>query len=143
MTGRTRLLGLYVQGTSAVVEWGRSDCSTWPAQWVAEATGRPVEWPVYASEDDARALITAAGGLVPLWRDVARATCLRERDAAVEAPVCGDIGVITTRRFGPCGVIFGPLSGVGDGPWLAYWRAEGGARPIAVRRATILAAWEV
>lgn len=143
MSDRVRLLGRYVEATPAAVEWGASDCSTWPAQWVAEITGRTVLWPAYASEDEARELIAGAGGLPSLWRGVARGCGLRERDVALEAPSCGDVGIMDTRRFGPCGVIFGPLAGVGGGPWLAYWRADRGARPIAVRRSAILAVWEV
>lgn len=140
---RGALLAAYVRATRGPVVWGVSDCSTWPAQWVAEATGREVRWPAYASEDEARTMMADAGGLVPLWRDVAESAGLRERDPALEAPAPGDVGVMLTRRFGDVGVIFGPLAGVPAGPWLAYWRSEDGARPISIRRATLRAVWEV
>lgn len=139
---RTELLAAYVRGTHGPAVWGLSDCSTWPAQWVSEARGCEVRWPEYDTERDAAEMVAAAGGLVPLWREVAGAVGLRERDVAREAPRPGDVGVILTRRFGDVGVIFAPPE-VSDGPWLAYWRAETGVRPISVRRSTILAAWEV
>lgn len=142
MTPREKLLGAYVRETTGPVTWGTSDCSTWPAQWVAEVTGRTIEWPLYASEAEAEALIADAGGLVPLWRDVAVRSGLRERDVR-EAPEPGDVGVIGTRRLGDVGVVFGLLAGVGEGPWLTYWRSEEGVRRMSVRRHSIRAMWEV
>lgn len=141
---RQRLLAAYTDATQGRAPvWGRDDCSTWPAQWVAEVTGRVVEWPAYETEDQAWDLIAAGGGLVPLWRDVAGAAGLRERDVALEGPQCGDVGIILTRTLGDVGVIFGTMAGLGNGPWLVWLRADTGARPMSVRRSTILAAWEV
>lgn len=138
-------LGERLRATVAAVKdrpvtWGVDDCTTWPAQWTVDVTGRTLpQWPDYASEAEARALIDAAGGLVPLWDEAARALRVPVRH---EAPEPGDVGVILTGRHGPVGVIFGH-GGV------AFWRSSsadgtrGGVHALTPRRVTLVRAWAV
>lgn len=75
--------------------WGQDDCSTFPADWILDQSGRDpmAEWRgAYDSESGADALIDEAGGLVqlfargidPIWR-------------RVDEPSEGAVGVVTLR----------------------------------------------
>jgi len=85
------------------VEWGRDDCSAVCALWARE-NGFDIHLPHYTSQDEAHAIIDAAGGLMAVWDEVTLEGDLPERDGA---PELGDVGIIDTRRFGPIGVIWG------------------------------------
>jgi hypothetical protein len=85
----------------AEVIWGTSDCTRWAANWAEAEIGRRLGLPRYTSEEEARALIAAAGGLLPLWeRETAMAGVFQTRD-----PQLGDVGLIDTRLYGPIAVI--------------------------------------
>ncbi len=111
--------------------WGVDDCSAWAATWVALETGRAPRLPAYATADEARRLIAAAGGLAPLWRKALDPLGLAETGA----PVSGDVGVIRA-AIGEVGVIFA------EGGFV-FWRAQRGALCLAPRPETIVAAWTV
>jgi hypothetical protein len=115
------------------VQWGADDCSMLCAQWIADETGREIDWPAYDSREEAHALIDAAGGLVNVWEPCVRALALEVR---FDLPEIGDVGIIATHTFGDVGVIF--LHG-----GAAMWRADRGIRVIAPRRHTIVRAWRV
>lgn len=95
------------------VEWGVDDCSAWCAAWARDC-GHEVHLPAYASEDEAHALIDAAGGLVNVWDDVCASAGVCER---IGDPQIGDVGIIPTNRFGPVGVIWADNG-------LACWRLK-------------------
>lgn len=53
-------------------EWGASDCSTFPADWILAQSGRdPMDaWRgAYVSESEANELIAQSGGLIPLFAE--------------------------------------------------------------------------
>ena len=117
------------------VVWGQSDCSTWPARWVADITERDVTYPAYASREQADEAIAAAGGLDALWRMVAAEVGLAAIALPAEEPELGDIGLVRTRAFGVVGGVFG--RGV------FFWRADPGVRALTIRPSTLVAAWRV
>ncbi len=110
---------------------GVDDCSAWAATWVALETGRAPRLPAYATADEARRLIAAAGGLAPLWCQALAPLGLAETGA----PALGDVGVIDTSR-GAVGVIFA------EGGFV-FWRALRGALCLMPRPGSIVAAWHV
>ena len=134
MTRAERLKAAIEALTDIPIEWGVSDCSTWPAQWVADVTGREFDWPAYSSQDEAEAMIAAAGGLLPLWEAVARTAGIRRRYELL--PTLGAIGIIRTHGHGDVGGVFA------DGGVLC-WRAAWGVHLIAPRQNAVVAIWEV
>jgi len=114
--------------------YGVDDCSAWPAQWVANITGRTLDMPVWHSRAEAEAMMDDAGGLMPIWDQV-----LGPAGFGVRAgmPRFGDVGVIKTFGFRDVGVIFCELGS-------AAWRAHrGGVRFLAPRHHTILKVWAI
>lgn len=134
MSRAERLKAAVIALADVPVEWGVSDCSTWPAQWVADITGREFDWPAYSGQAEAEAMIARAGGLLPLWENVAQAAGLVRRHDFM--PALGDVGIIRTRGYGEVGGVFA------DGGVLC-WRASWGVHLIAPRRQTVVAIWEV
>lgn len=110
------------------VQWGVDDCTAVAAQWLGD-NGVSVQLPLYHSQEEAHAIIEAAGGLVALWDRY-----LGDVSVRFDEPRLGDIGIIDTRRFGPIGVI------VGKGG-ICCWRKEGGFFWIAPRN--YLKVWAV
>lgn len=127
---KDRLAAFLASFEDKPVEWGRDDCTACPALWLRE-NGFDVRLPEYRSRDEAHALITAAGGLVPLWGQYLSGTGVGPRYGA---PELGDIAIIETRLLGDVGVI------VGAGG-LCCWRKEGGFFWLAPR--TYLQIWAV
>lgn len=82
--------------------WGEDDCSAAPARWVAEETGRVVDYPVYSSEAEALALKQEAGGLAPIWEDRLGRVGMFER---FDEPRLGDVAIVDTRLYGEIGGI--------------------------------------
>lgn len=113
------------------VTWGPDgdDCSQLPLQWVVGWRERmtgicpDVDAPVYATRDEAQAVIAAAGGLVAVWEPICRALGLAPLGPA-DVPEVGDVGVFKT-SLGEVGGIF-----VHGGAIL--WRHEKGWRIIDV-----------
>lgn len=116
---RLRAFVAGVQGKDA--SW--DECSTWPAQWVADEIGRAFDWPDYGSEEEGRAIVEAAGGLAGLWGQVARQIGLHE--ISVDRPSLGDVGIIETTRWGQVGGIFCWGGGI-------FVRSQVGASAIGV-----------
>lgn len=129
MSDREAMLRAYMEAAGPVV-WGESDCCAFVAGWIAIATGRTLRLPKYASQDEALALIKAAGGLVPLCERVLAPLHL----APTATPGLGDIGVVRL-SIGDRGAIF-----AADG--IALLRREP-AGCVFMRPKTILAAWAV
>lgn len=118
----------FIEKSDAPYEWGVSDCSTWPAQWLSEEFGVKVDIPEYGSKEEAHRLIDKAGDLCSIWRPLARDAGLLR----VHHPDAGDVGIVQFRSY-QVGVIF-----VSDR--IAYWRAEKGA--IAIDGlAALVCAW--
>lgn len=61
------------------------DCSAWPARWAGVAH----RMPPYETDEEAEAIVAAAGGLVAMWE-----RCIDDALARVDAPQAGDIGII-------------------------------------------------
>jgi len=102
MTRAKRLQALAESYDGVPASW--DECSIFPAQWIADERGIEVPWPAYDSEEEGRALIHEAGGLVHVWEDVAKAIGFPERR---DEPVrLGDVGVIRTSRHDQIGGIF-------------------------------------
>jgi hypothetical protein len=84
--------------------WGRADCCTFAADWVAAATGldpgRCVRG-LYSSADEANALIAERGGLTQLVAE--------EMDrlgfARTRVPISGDVGLVIVPAVGATGAI--------------------------------------
>lgn len=51
--------------------FGHSDCAPWVARWVTRATGRRVPIPVYDDIAGSVRVVREAGGLKPLFMDIA------------------------------------------------------------------------
>lgn len=81
------------------------ECSTWPARWVAEITGREFDWPCFPDEGAMREYLNAIGGLPNLWSGVASRLGIPE--IGIDEPLIGDVGIIETQRSGLVGGIFG------------------------------------
>lgn len=131
---RAERLRTYIEETAGKpAEWGlrKSDCTSWPAQWVERERGIDLRLPDYHDEAGARAMAAAAGGLVALWCTNLSRSSIRETDV----PQPGDVGVIEM-SFGASGCIFG-CGGV------AFVRGRNGAVAIRPRRATILASFAI
>lgn len=90
MTDRMARLKAHVEACSGPPVIGVDDCGPWVARWIEIETGKKVDFPKYATPQEAYALAAAVGGLVnlvepllaniPLWR--------------IETPVYGDVGII-------------------------------------------------
>lgn len=127
---------------------GFDECSTWPAQWVANETGRAFDWPVFAARADMDTYIAEAGGLVAVWDRFARIVAVPERYVTDEAAV-GDVGIIETSG--------GRVGGIFSHHGVFCWRAENGVNLIGVggrsfpmrtvegweRRPVVVKAWQV
>ncbi len=99
---------------------GGDDCTTFCASWVAEALGAdPAERlrGTYATQEEAHAILVAAGGLVPFMTSHLQPLGYERIDApqdgdigAVLAPVGseGDFKEIGAVRFGPLWAVLGP-----------------------------------
>ncbi|WP_146149162.1 hypothetical protein [Nitratireductor sp. StC3] len=107
-------------------EWGVDDCSTMPAQWVAETTGKEFDWPAYSTKEEAIELTEAWGGLVNIWDHVARQIGLK---AVFGEPEPGDVGVIQSDQ--------GPVGGIWLPNHVIMRRAEMGVRVHWVRPYTV------
>lgn len=114
------------------VEWGVDDCSTLPAQWVAEVTRREFDWPFYDTEEEAARIIADAGGLVEVWKPITRKLGLVERH---DTPEIGDIGIIDTS--------LGHVGGIWLHGQTFIWRAEEGVRVLGVRSHRIVKSWQI
>lgn len=126
--------------------WGVDDCSTWPAQWVKQETGRAIVLPAFSDRATAHQLIDAAGGLAKVWTAIADALGLQYRG---DRPEVGDVGIISLPSWhrppnlplwkpAHVGGIFGP----GASPTFA-WRAVNGVRLLHPHRESIVASWSV
>ncbi len=128
------LLSAYVARAAAQTwEWGRADCTLWPADWVREATGIDPAARIrglYADGAGARRIIRAAGGLPALIGAEMKHHGFR----GTTAPQAGDVGIVhvTDRKiigairlprwwvaFGASGLIGGDFEPV------ACWRILG------------------
>lgn len=75
-------------------QWGQDDCSLWLADWYMHVTGRPDPAAhlrgVYSTEEEKRAVVETAGGIIPLVAGIAEgAGCVRVRQ-----PSEGCIGIV-------------------------------------------------
>ena len=130
---RGEMLGALVEGLKGKpCTYGVDDCSMLPAQWVADVTGREIDWPAYASREEAERMIDAAGGLVNVWLPVVRSLGLVER---FDVPEIGDIGIIETSQ--------GHVGGIWLHARTFIWRAEMGVRVLGVRPHRIVKVWQV
>jgi hypothetical protein len=96
--------------------YGRSDCTATPCRWV-QRLGHRVLLPVYASKEEARAIIAGHGSLVSAWDHFLSRADVHERQGD---PQLGDVAVIDTRLHGQIGGI------LAQGGILAIRRDEGG-----------------
>ncbi|ORE90187.1 hypothetical protein ATO13_23166 [Stappia sp. 22II-S9-Z10] len=106
MTRADRLRDFVASWDDVPVEYGASDCSIVPAIWAARETDKRIEWPDYASEAEAAALVEDAGGLANVWREVAEGAGFAAHRIGAEVPGLGDIGIVDTRTLGQVGGIF-------------------------------------
>jgi Domain of unknown function (DUF6950) len=114
--------------------YGENDCSMFPAQWVADITGKELNLPFYDNREAAMDLITKAGGLVNVWSEILEPCGFQQR---FDVPDYGDIGVVETRKFGDVGVIFLDFG-------IACWRTESGKVALFTpRMKTILKMWRI
>jgi hypothetical protein len=130
LSARTRRLKAHVARIAGKpCQWGVDDCTRWAADWVEQERGIDLQLPAYTGEEQARALIARAGGLLPLWAGrLARAGIFE-----TASPSYGDVGLVETKA-GPVGLIFAH-----DG--IGVWRAEVGATLLRPRR--LLKAWSI
>ena len=112
------------------VEWGVDDCSAWAGAWVEKERGINLGLPAYRGEEQARAMIEKAGGLVNIWARLAMLAGIPETDA----PQYGDVGLVETRMLGPVGVIVTHQG-------ICAWRAANGLTFIRPRK--FLKVWAV
>lgn len=117
------------------VEFGVDDCTILAAQWVADITGREIDWPAYSTRGEAERIIEDAGGLVKVWAPVVRKLGLMERSPQFDVPQIGDVGIIETS--------VGHVGGIWLHGQTFLWRAELGVRIIGVRTHRIVKAWQV
>lgn len=82
------------------VEWGRDDCSAWPARWLELSRGVTVPLPRYSTRQGAMAL--KERGLLELWSDALLTAGVPVRFAD---PQPGDVALIETRTMGLVGCI--------------------------------------
>ena len=123
---RAERLRAYVEATKGKpVNWGVDDCSPWAAQWVADLTGRDIDWPVYSSEEEVVRIIEEAGSLLALWEPVTRSLGLQPIIALGDEPRLGDVGIVESSR--------GQVGGIFAAAGSFCWRAARGVR--------ILPAW--
>jgi hypothetical protein len=112
------------------VVWGVDDCTAWAAKWAELSTGKPIQLPVYSSQDEAHEIIDNAGGLVELiTKYLGFAQIYGE-------PTIGDIAVIETGKSGLVTVLM-LQNGV------AAWRTDKGVRLFRVRQKHIKAYWKI
>ncbi|MBB4242372.1 DUF6950 family protein [Rhizobium tropici] len=117
---------------------GRSgdDCLMFCASWVWHVTGRdPVEEfrGTYSSEDEAREILTAHGGMIALVDAVAMKAGIRRTDD----PQTGDIGIIRAPSW-----LGGKLTEIGAIKFGPVWACLGPAGVVG-KKAECLAAWSV
>lgn len=124
------------------VTWGRDDCSMFPAAWlkhfateIRRQRWRGLTIPAYNSEEEANALIEAAGGLVNVWDAIATDARLMPIDPM--EVLAGDIGIVRMSHLGPQGCIFVKY-GVG-----AMVRRSPGTHTIGMRRQHIMRAYRL
>lgn len=103
---------------------GFDACSTWPAQWVANETGREFDWPAFADRAEMDAYVEAAGGLVGVWERFAAVIGVPQR-YDIDAAGVGDVGIIETSDGRVVGGIF-TFGGV------FCWRSDLGVNMIGV-----------
>lgn len=128
---RAERLRAYVDAAQAEpVVWGVSDCSAWPAAWVAQETGRKVPLPRYGSREDAHAIIGKAGGLVHVWTAIAQRVGL----STTQSPALGDVGVVALSDR--------DIGGIFAHDGILFVRTDAG-RVIGLRPKKILAAWSL
>lgn len=84
------------------VVWGESDCSSWPAKWLATELNLPAIPHRYSDRDGALAYINERGGLLGLWDDWLAEQGISERFGE---PQLGDVAIIDTRLYGHIGGI--------------------------------------
>lgn len=106
-----------LQRHEAPLVWGVNDCARFAADAVAHYGYRRLDLPTYASEDDARALIEAGGGL--------EALVTRELGPPIH-PKDTRIGDTVLTAFPQTG----PMLGVADPPWFWVRAARGGFIPL-------------
>lgn len=128
MTRADRLRAYVDAAQNEPVVWGESDCSAWPARWVAQELGRPVMMPRYRSREEAHALIARAGSLFNLWRDMAARLGVFQTNE----PKLGDVGLVAFSDrdvggiFAHGGILLvrtdaGSISGLGPRKIIAAW----------------------
>lgn len=130
MTRAERLRAYVDAAQTEPLVWGKSDCSAWPAAWVAQETGRKVPLPPYGSRADAHAIIGKAGGLVNVWSAMAQQVGL----LTTPQPVLGDVGVVALSDR--------DIGGIFAHDGILYVRTDAG-RVIGLRPKKILAAWSL
>lgn len=127
MTRAERLQAFVKAAEAEPIVWGKTDCCSWPAQWVKDETGRALSLPTYKSRDEAQALIRTAGSLLAIIDPIMAGF------ARTDVPVLGDVGVIALSDR-DVGVIFA------EGGF-AVWRGDRGSAFIKPRN--VLAAWTI
>lgn len=83
-------------------EWGASDCTSVPVEWINEECGTNIRMPEYHDRESAHAIIASYGGLANAWASMASQHGVRERFGE---PELGDVAVIDTRLYGQIGGI--------------------------------------
>lgn len=111
--------------------WGQTDCILTGADWVRAVEGwDPAEGyrGAYADEDEAKALLTASGGLAAMIQG-------RMRRETIAHPRAGDVGVVVVRGLNGRSEVTAICTG-------ARWAAKspGG---LWIGRAECVAAWRV
>lgn len=100
-----RLKEFLVKAASVPFNFGEWDCAMTLANWVREQTGidpAPDLRGTYQTDEEWKAIVEAAGGMVYLVRCLA----LKAGLVPIVYPQRGDIGVIEVPRLGDVGAIF-------------------------------------
>lgn len=129
MTRAERLQAFVKAAENEPIVWGKTDCCSWPTQWVKEETGCALALPIYRSRDEAQALIKRAGSLLAIVDRLMAGAGFGKTDF----PVLGDVGVVALSDR-DVGVIFA------EGGF-AVWRGDRGSAFIKPRK--VLAAWTI
>jgi hypothetical protein len=112
--------------------WREHDCTAFPAIWAGFAD----ELPDYSNEDEAEAMLHAAGGLVPLWDDAVSCEPRKAEPVATHSVEPGDVGVI--ELLGP-DMTAVEVGAIWTGQRWAFVPMAGGL--AAISSATVLKAW--